>query len=180
MIHPSAEAADFGRADPEGRLPEGRLVEACRRQGGRYGFLATRPRGHSRYRLFDAESPAAAFEWLGLDEKTLAPESRPFLSLLSPQSLAEGSLTVLQQEARDYGVRLWRRLDERVRQRALPALAEGFDRWAAQAGFDTADEERRRELEGPSLTLLFRLMFVLYAGSSHFLPVSNPSTSGNP
>ena len=174
VIHPSAEATEFGRADPEGRLPEGRLVEACRRKGVRYGILAARPHEHWRYRLFDAESPAAASEWLELDEKTLTPESRPFLSLLSPGSLAEGGLAALQQEARDYGVRLWKRLDERVRQRALPALAEGFDRWAARAGFDTADEERRRELEGASLTLLFRLMFVLYAEGSHFLPVSNP------
>ena len=170
VVHPSAEAAGFGRADAEGRLPEGRLVEACRGAGARYGLLAAR----GRFRLFDAESPAAVSEWLELDAETLAPESRPFFALLGPCYLAQDGFAELQQEARDYGVALWRRLDQRIRRSALPALAAGLERWAERADFDIGDEEQRQELEAASRTLLFRLLFLLYAESSGFLPVGNP------
>ena len=55
----------------------------------------------------------------------------------------------------------------------MPALAEGLDYWTLQSGLDTSDDGHRLELERASLTLLFRLLFVLYAESSHFLPVDN-------
>lgn len=93
--------------------------------------------------------------------------------MLSPAYLADGGLTALQAEARAFGAELRSRLDQTIRQQALPALAEGLDHWSSGSGYDTADDEKRLELERAALTLLFRLLFVLYAESSRFLPVDN-------
>ena len=48
-----------------------------------------------------------------------------------------------------------------------------MEAWARRNGFDIGDDQQRRELERAALTLLFRLLFVLYAESSRFLPVDN-------
>lgn len=169
VVHPSPEPADFGRLDSHGRPPEGGLVEDCLRRDAPYGALVS----GGVFRLFDARSPAATASWIELDAGALGPEERPWLALLSPPYLAEGGFAALRQEARDYGVALWKRLGQRIRNRTLPALAEGLDRWAESEGFDTGDETARRELEQASLTLLFRLLFVLYAESAGNLPIHN-------
>ena len=174
VVLPRAPGADLAQLDDDGRPPEGRLVELCKEQGAPYGLLAS----GTRLRLFEAASPAATSEWIELDTGALVAEDRPFLAALSPRYLAEGGFGKLQSEARDYGAQLWKRLDLRVRDRALPDLARGLDGWAVEAGFDTGDELRRQELRHASLTLLFRLMFLLYAESAGFLPVGNPVYRG--
>ena len=174
VILPRAPGEDLAQLDEDGRPPEGRLVEICNKEDVRYGLLAS----GSRLRLFDARSPAATSQWIELDTEALVPEERPFLALLGPGYLAGDGLAEVQAEARDYGVRLWKRLDQRMRDEALPALAEGLDRWAAQEGFDTTDEAERQDLEHASLTLLFRLMFLLYTESAGFLPMGNPVYRG--
>ena len=174
VILPRAPGEDLAQLDEDGRPPEGRLVEICNKEDVRYGLLAS----GSRLRLFDARSPAATSQWIELDTEALVPEERPFLALLGPGYLAGDGLAEVQEEARDYGVRLWKRLDQRIRDEALPALAEGLDRWAAQEGFDTTDEAERQDLEHASLTLLFRLMFLLYTESAGFLPMGNPVYRG--
>ena len=174
VILPRAPGEDLAQLDGEGRPPEGRLVEICKKEGVPYGLLAS----GSRLRLFDARSSAATSEWIELDTEALVAEERPFLALLAPGYLAGDGLAEVQAEAREYGVRLWKRLDQRIRDEALPALAEGLDGWAARAGFDTTDEAERQDLEHASLTLLFRLMFLLYTESAGFLPMGNPVYRG--
>ena len=174
VVLPRAPGADLAQLDDEGRPPEGRLVELCKEHGAPYGLLAS----GTRLRLFEAASPAATSEWIELDTGALLAEDRRFLAALSPRYLAEGGFGKLQSEARDYGAQLWKRLDLRIRDRALPDLARGLDGWATEAGFDTGDEARRQELRHASLTLLFRLMFLLYAESAGFLPVGNPVYRG--
>ena len=169
VVHPRAKPQDFVRLDEAGRPAEGVLAADCHRYGARYGVLASR----NRYRLFDCDPSATTAEWLDLDAALLGEERRPYLALLAPPYLADGGLAELQQESRDFGTRLRRRLDNTIRQRALPALAAGLEQWARRAGIDIRDETQRAELEQASLTLLFRLMFVLYAESSRFLPVEN-------
>lgn len=169
-----APGADLAQLDDEGRPPEGRLVELCKEQGAPYGLLAS----GTRLRLFEAASPTATSEWIELDTGALLAADRPFLAALSPRYLADGGFGKLQSEARDYGAQLWKRLDLRIRDRALPDLARGLDGWAAETGFDTGDEARRQQLRHASLTLLFRLMFLLYAESAGFLPVGNPVYRG--
>ncbi|MXZ29940.1 MAG: hypothetical protein F4Z22_03710, partial [Acidimicrobiia bacterium] len=169
VVHPRATPQDFVRLDEVGRPAEGVLAADCHRYGARYGVLASR----NRYRLFDCDPLATTAEWLDLDAALLGEERMPYLALLAPPYLADGGLAELQQESRDFGARLRRRLDETIRQKALPALAAGLEQWARREGIDIRDETQRAELEQASLTLLFRLLFVLYAESSRFLPLEN-------
>ena len=169
VVHPWAKPEDFVRLDEIGRPAEGVLAGDCRRHGVGYGIMACR----NRYRLFDCDPSATTAEWLDLDAVLLGEERRPYLALLGPSYLADGGFRELQEEARNFGARLHRRLDQTIRQDALPALAVGLERWAGRNGVDVRDDARRAELERASLTLLFRLLFTLYAESSRFLPVDN-------
>ena len=169
MVHPWATPDYFVRVDDMGRPAEGLLASDCRRHGVRYGIMVSR----DRYRLFDCDPSATTGEWLDLDADLLGEDDRPYLALLSPRYLAEGGLAELQAEAQAFGAELRKRLDHTIRQEALPALAEGLDYWTRRGSLDTGDDGYRLELERASLTLLFRLLFVLYAESSHFLPVDN-------
>ena len=169
VVHPWANPEDFVRLDEIGRPAEGVLAGDCRRHGVDYGIMACR----NRYRLFDCSPSATTAEWLDLDAVLLGEERRPYLALLGPSYLADGGFGELQAEARSFGTRLHRRLDGTIRQDALPALAAGLGRWANRSGVDVRDDAQRAELERASLTLLFRLLFTLYAESSGFLPVDN-------
>ena len=169
MVHPWAEPEHFVRVDDMGRPAEGLLASDCHQHGVRYGIMVCR----NRYRLFDCDPSATTGEWLDLDADLLGDQDRPFLALLSPRYLAEDGLTELQAEAQAFGTELRKRLDHTIRQEALPALAEGLDHWTRQSGLDANDDRQRLDLERAALTLLFRLLFVLYAESSHFLPVEN-------
>ncbi|WP_420621646.1 Eco57I restriction-modification methylase domain-containing protein [Candidatus Poriferisodalis sp.] len=169
VVHPKADPSDFMRLDDAGRPPEGVLAADCRSRGARYGLLACR----NRYRLFDCDPAASTAEWLDLDAQLLGDERRACLALLAPRYLAEGGFTELQDEAQTFGSALRRRLDRTIRHDALPALAAGLERWVAQTGADIDDDEFRQELQRAALTLLFRLLFVLYAESSRYLPTDD-------
>ena len=169
VVHPWANPEDFVRLDEIGRPAEGVLAGDCRRHRVDYGIMACR----NRYRLFDCNLLATTAEWLDLDAVLLGEERRPYLALLGPSYLADGGFGELQAEARSFGARLHRRLDGTIRQDALPALAAGLGRWASRSGVEVRDDAQRAELERASLTLLFRLLFTLYAESSGFLPVDN-------
>ncbi len=125
-------------------------------------------------RLFEAspQCGSAVARYLELDASTLAPEDRPLLGLLSPAYLAEGGLEAALAEARDFGAGLRKRLDQAVRQRALPGLGLELGRWAVGEGQDVLRDETRRELEAACLTFVFRVLFLLYAESSGYLPVA--------
>ena len=169
VIHPKADPEGFARLDADGRPPEGVLVGDCHAEGAPYGILVHR----GRFRLFDSGSEGSTAEWLDIDAELLATDDRPFLALLAPPYLAERGLASLQAEAHAFGAELRKRLDSTIRQDALPALAAGVDRWAAQQDIDVDNDMDRLELERASLTLVFRLLFVLYAESSGFLPMDN-------
>ena len=169
VVHPKADPREFMRLDDVGRPTEGVLAADCRIRGARYGLLACR----NRYRLFDCDPAASTAEWLDLDAELLSEARRPFLALLAPKYLAEGGLVDLQADAQAFGTRLRRRLDHTIRQEALPALAAGMERWARRQGVDLDNDSERLELQRAALTLLFRLLFVLYAESSRFLPTDN-------
>lgn len=169
VVHPKADPSDFMRLDNAGRPPEGVLAADCRSRGARYGLLACR----NRYRLFDCDPGASTAEWLDLDAQLLGDERRAYLALLAPRFLAEGGFTELQGEAQTFGSALRRRLDRTIRHDALPALAAGLERWVVQTGADLDDDEFRQELQRAALTLLFRLLFVLYAESSRYLPTDD-------
>ena len=169
VVHPRADPRDFMRLDDAGRPAEGVLAADCRARGARYGILAS----HNRYRLFDCDVSASTAEWLDLDAELLGESRRSYLALLAPSYLAEGGLAELQADAQAFGSGLRRRLGHTIRQEALPALAAGMERWARSHGVDLRSDSERLELQRAALTLLFRLLFVLYAEGSRFLPADN-------
>ena len=170
VIHPKAAASGMTRVDRQGRPPEGLLLADCDAQGAQFGILVQ----GSRFRLFDAHSPSAASEWVELDVRLLGKERLPFLALLSPVFLAGGRFETLRRDARNFGVALQLRLDRTIRQDALPALAVGMQSWAKKHGIDLADDRERQELERAALTLIFRIVFILFCESAGHLPMRNP------
>ena len=171
VVHPKRTASELARLDRDGRPPEGLLAADCKERGAQYGILAF----GGRFRLFDVDSPRGTRQWLELDDALLDRERRPFLALLGPSSLAEGGFAALQEEALKFGVKLRARLDRTIRQEALPALAEGMERWAKDDGLDLDDGSQREELEQAAMTLVFRAVFILYAEGAGHLPMNNES-----
>ena len=169
VIHPKAAARDLARVDRQGRPPEGLLLSDCEAQGARYGILAQ----GSRYRLFDAGSASPASQWLEIDIRLLGSDRLPFLALVAPRSLAEGGFDAVRREARNFGVELHKRLDRTIRQDALPALAAGMQSWATTQGMDLTNDKERLELERAALTLVFRIVFILFCESAGHLPMGN-------
>ena len=169
VVHPKKTATALVRLDRDGRPPEGLLASDCKKSGARYGLLAF----GGCFRLFDVDSPGGTRYWLELDDGLLGEDRRPFLALLGPASLAEGRFAALQDEAQSFGVRLRARLDRTIRQEALPALAEGMERWAREHGLDLNDDAQRDELEKAAMTLIFRAVFILFAEAAGHLPMSN-------
>lgn len=171
VVHPKSNAEDFDRLDAEGRPPEGVLATACRTNGARFGILAC----GNRYRLFDCGPTASTAQWLDLDAALLTDDRRSLLGLLSPAYLADGGLDDARRDAHLFGAALQRRLDSTIRAHALPALAIGLEQWAHAESLDLRADECRAELQQAALTLLFRLLFVLYAEGAGFLPMSIPA-----
>jgi hypothetical protein len=163
------DPGDFARLGADGRPPEGLLFRDCAADGARFGVLAS----GSLVRLFDTAGSggSAAASYLELDASLLQVDDVGYLALLGPDYLAEGGFDDLASEARAFGARLRKRLDATIRDRALPALARGLGDWARAQGLDLGDDAVRVELEHASLTLVFRLLFVLYAESARYLPL---------
>jgi hypothetical protein len=174
VVHPMKDAAAFSKLDDDGRPPEGALLADCDAEGTKYGLLAA----GLRLRLFDFATPGAATaRYIDLDPAVMRPDDRPFIALVSPAYLAEGEFAYLVEDARQFGIALRKRLDDNLRQSALPALARGIHEWAEAQRIDLKSETQLVELEKAALTLLFRLLFLLYAESSRYLPVDNRAYS---
>ncbi len=172
VVHPKADAVEFARLDSDGRPAEGALLNDCAAEGVDYGLLAA----GARLRLFDfASGGATTSRYIDLDVSVMRPADRPFLAMLGPAFLADGGFVALVSEAGAFGAALRKRLDERIRQAAFPALARGIEARANSAGLDLRTERDLTEVERAALTLLFRLLFLLFAESSNYLPMDNHS-----
>ena len=171
LVHPKAKARDLARVDAQGRPPEGLLVSDCEAQGARFGILVQ----GGRFRLFDARSASPASEWLEMDIRLLGADRLPYLALLAPSFLADGGFAALRNEARNFGVALHKRLDRTIRLDALPALAVGMQDWAKRRGVELGNDQDRQELERAALTLVFRVVFILFCESAGHLPMGNPT-----
>ena len=171
VVHPKAEPTEFAKLDADGRPPEGALLNDCVAEGVGYGLLAS----GGRVRLFDfSGASGTTSRYIDLDASVMRPADRPLLALLSPTYLLPGGgFAALVAEAAAFGAALRKRLDERIRQGAFPALARGLERWATASGIDISDEAQLAELERAALTLVFRLLFLLFAESSRYLPMDN-------
>ncbi len=162
----------FSRMDESGRLPEGVLIAACRSAGTPWGMMIA----GDRLRLFEAHTDrgAATDRWIDIDVARLSESYQHLLGLLAPVSLApDGVLPELMTDALTFGSELRERLDEQIRRFALPNIARGLGQWLDAQGEDLAAPEVRERIQKASYTLLFRLLFILYAESAGYLPYDN-------
>lgn len=173
VVHPVRDPMEFSRLNDEGRPPEGLLLNDCAADGAPFGILAA----GTRLRLFETDPHAgsAASRYVDLDTAALQGDDFPFIALLGPSYLADGEFAALQDEARNFGAGLRRRIDETIRQTVLPTLGRALGKWSTSRGDDLNTDANREELERAALTLLFRALFILYAESAGYLPMDNRS-----
>ncbi len=173
VVHPKADPAEFSRLDREARPPEGVLLNDCSSEGASYGILAS----GSRLRLFEAHPAvgASVAQYLDLDAGALQVDDRPLLALFGPRFLARGGFEQLRNDARQFGAKLRKRLDETIRQSVLPVLGRALGRCARAQERDLSDDAVRQDLEQAALTFIFRALFLLYAESGRHLPMDNRS-----
>jgi hypothetical protein len=137
----------------------------------------------TRLRLYHAGADygAATHRWLELDAQSLEPDWKFLLGLLSPSALRpDGQFKRFLRDARDFGVALRERIEVQIREFALPQIARGLGVWLQQ--HEAADLDRpevREEIQRATLTLLFRLLFLLYAESSGYLPIHSAAYRPN-
>ncbi len=173
VVHPKRNPGEFSRMDDEGRLPEGLLLADCAEADAPWGVMTA----GTRLRLFHAGAArgAASERWIDLDLARLPDDRRELIGLFSPDALrGDGVLARLIEDARDFGTGLRDRLDAQIRRSALPELAQGLGDWLdANEGADLGDPAVRDGIQSAVTTLLFRLLFVLYAESAGHLPLSH-------
>ena len=179
IVHPKATPDEFARMDEQGRLPEGVLLADCQKENVPWGIMTV----GSRLRLFDAQAArgAASERWIDVDLLQLPPEYFHLVGLLAPSALGEGgSWPRLVEDARDFGADLRERLDSQIRLFALPEIAQGLGDWLEEReGADLNNPGVRTDIQNATTTLLFRLLFILYAESAGHLPYRHPGYSHN-
>lgn len=172
VVHPMRESADFGRLSVEGTLPEGALVSECRTTGAKWGLLAT----NDRYRLFRTDDGVGSStgRYLEIDTSTTQHDDWPYIGLLHADSLKPGGLLEqLIDDAERFGVGLRERLEDRLRDEVMLLLSRGLGHAVASAGGELSNPGTLEEIEGAVLTLLFRLLFLLYCESQGYLPLES-------
>lgn len=170
VIHPTRDPDDFSRLDETGVLREGALLADCASENVDCGLLASGP----RIRIFLTNDDGGALtRYLQLDLDALEDSDLPLRGLLGPDFILNGGFDRILQDARDYGTRLRDRLDRSLRQEVLPVLGRELGREAVAAGWDLEEDTAREKLEGACLTFVFRALFLLYAESAGYLPMSH-------
>ena len=140
VVHPHRDASRFSRLTDNGELPEGMVLADCDRHGAFWGILTA----EGRYRLFQRRPPVgpATGQHVEIDTGELERKDRLYLGLLSPESLKEnGWLTGWVGEAKDFGEKLRKGLEERLIKDALPNIARGLGEWLESQGADLTDRE---------------------------------------
>ena len=172
VVHPYRSPSLFSRLTRNGELPEGLALADCRHHNARWAILAS----GGRYRLFSSRPPVgpASGQYIELDADDLERENRFYLGLLSPESLREGGwLTKWIEEAKDFGEKLRKGLEERLIKDVLPRIARGLGEHLESQGADLSDSEQLRRIEEAALTLVFRFMFLLHTEARGHLPIGS-------
>ena len=172
VVHPYRSPSLFSRLTRNGELPEGLALADCRHHNARWAILAS----GGRYRLFSSQPPVgpASGQYIELDADDLEQKNRFYLGLLSPESLREGGwLTKWIEEAKDFGEKLRKGLEERLIKDVLPRIARGLGEHLESQEADLSDSEQLRQIEEAALTLVFRFMFLLHTEARGHLPVGS-------
>ena len=172
VVHPHRDASQFSRLTDNGELPEGMVLADCAQHGAHWGVLTA----EGRYRLFQRRPPVgpATGQHVEIDLDELERSDRFYLGLLAPESLKEkGWLTDWVGEAKDFGEKLRKGLEERLIKDALPNIARGLGEYLESQGADMRDREQLRQMEEAALTLVFRFMFLLHTEARGYLPIGS-------
>ena len=172
VVHPHRDASQFSRLTDNGELPEGMVLADCAQHGAHWGVLTA----EGRYRLFQRRPPVgpATGQHVEIDLDELERSDRFYLGLLAPESLKEkGWLTDWVGEAKDFGEKLRKGLEERLIKDALPNIARGLGEYLESQGADMRDQEQLRQIEEAALTLVFRFMFLLHTEARGYLPIGS-------
>lgn len=153
--------------------PAAQLIAAARRQGLSRAFLCAGPvlRLYSTDPAEELEESVAPAAFLEVETHLLPKERSALLwACCSAESLRPGGeFDSLVQDSARFAVGLRERFRDRVYGEVVPELVRGL---AAAARSDVPLEPDA--LLRATLTLLFRLLFVLYAEDRNLLPVENP------
>jgi len=119
-----------------------------------------------------ADDPSEAFRYFWLVFRARAFEPRTEVVEGEEQETCFAAHLI--DQSQEYAKRLGERLKDRVFEKIFPHFAEGFIAYiCAQQGRDAGDltEDELQEVYRGTLTLLYRLLFLLYAESRDLLPV---------
>jgi hypothetical protein len=162
------DGRDLDRAAPGGELPVAGLLREMDAAGTDWGILAS----GDVWRLHNADNPSRMTSFAEVDLAKLS-NTEYFAGLFSAQALRRDGLAErIATGSREFAVGLGDRLRERIYERVVPAFVTAIAR-----ELEAAEQapRTRAELDGvydATLTLLYRLLFVLYAEAREFLPVS--------
>jgi len=179
VIHPQTSRDQFARMAESGRLPEGALIARCQEQGADWGLLTA----GETMRLYasTADRGAATDRWLEIDPASLDSERLYLLGLLAPGSLGEdGMLPTLLKHSQDFGVELYKNLDQQIREQVLWRIGRGLGEWLVkEKSADMQEPATRQLIQQATYTLLFRLLFILYGESAGYLPYEQSTAYTN-
>ena len=171
-LYPAGTNLDRIRAE-SGAPPAAQVLAAARRHGLGRAFLCAGPvlRLYSTDPAQELEESVAPAAFLEVETHLLPQERSALLwACCSAESLQPGGeLDSLVQDSARFAVGLRDRFRDRVYRDVVPTLVRGL---AASAPRGIAADPDA--LLRATLTLLFRLLFVLYAEDRNLLPVENP------
>ncbi|MCA9936939.1 MAG: hypothetical protein KC415_23550, partial [Anaerolineales bacterium] len=174
------QKADSGRADFDNRNPSFQIVNYLTGTGVNWGMLTNGRLWRLYYRL--ADSTANEFYEIDLVSllETADPESfkQFWLFFRREAFLADKTgrnfLERVREGSTTYARAVSDALKERVFNHVYPTLAGGFVANMAWRQEDVSSDEARALIQEATLSLLYKLLFLLYAEARDLLPVDNP------
>ena len=174
VVHPKSSPEEFSKMNEKGELPEGKLLLNCKNFNAGWGIMVS----GLRFRLFqsDPDMGSAASRFIEIDLAETSETDARAIGILSPDALkTSGMFEEWIVSARQFGEDLRSGLEARLRDDALPKLAQGIgDFLRTRKGIDLADREELVKVEEAVLTLVFRFMFLLHVEARDYLPINNP------
>ena len=159
---------DLDRASAGGELPVAGLLREMASVGAQWGILAS----GDIWRLYSADHPARTTSFAEIDLTTLT-DPAYYGALFSAQGLAPGGLAeTIMQGSRDFAVGLGDRLRDRIYEQVVPRIARAIAHELERLGEPPESRQDLAAVYDATLTLLYRLLFVLYAEAREYLPVN--------
>lgn len=158
---------DLDRASSGGDLPVAGLLKEMDSLGARWGILAS----GDVWRLYSADHPARTTSFAEVD---LAKLSYPayYGALFSARALErDGLAETIVRGSREFAVGLGDRLRDRIYVEVVPRITRAIAEELERTGRPPQTRSELAAVYDATLTLLYRLLFVLYAEAREYLPV---------